>query len=84
MVLGEYIAPGTEIEVSDDGEDWIKLFFSHYVPFSIFRIGAFNEIKKSCSYKYYRLIEEKPEQAKQEVYDDQGNVIGYFIPKGGE
>ena len=89
MILGDYIAPGTEIEVSDDEENWKPCYFACYIPFSKWKIQGFDRDKNPMTYQYCRLIEEKqeptkPEQTKQEVFDKNGNVIGYFIPKGGE
>jgi len=94
MILGDYIAPGAEIEVSDDGVDWDSgavyesaYFFVGYQPFSVCPVRAFGKRKNCYEWKYCRPVQEKPEQAKQteqEVFDKNGNMIGYFIPKGGE
>jgi len=94
MILGDYIALGAEIEVSDDGVDWDSgavyesaYFFVGYQPFSVCPVRAFGKRKNCYEWKYCRPVQEKPEQAKQteqEVFDKNGNMIGYFIPKGGE
>jgi len=85
MILGEYIAPGTEIEVSCDKMKWRRRYFSGYIPVGRYRVLTFDDNLGSYgTYKHYRLIEEKPEPTKQEVFDDKGNVIGWFEPKGGE
>lgn len=86
MILGEYIAPGTEIEVSDDKENWAKAYFACYIPISAYPIQSFDAQKRQYSSMHYRLIgeEEKPKPTKQEVFNDAGEVIGWFEPKGGE